>query len=128
MAHHKQQLVRFVIEQYRDELILQLRGGTDIREHEAAVAEGREAVASDLLNVLHSIPIQSIATNGPSLVSCWPSSSQCGDGLGIFVPSSHTRSVVNFNLPTPPHINFRLFAAASVAPTHGLISSFFTSI
>lgn len=30
--------------------------------------EDREAVASDLLNVLHSIPIQSIATNGPSLV------------------------------------------------------------
>lgn len=67
-----QQLVRFVIEQYRDELTLQLRGTNDgqaLQEHEAAVAEGREAVASDLLNVLHSIPIQSIATNGPSLVS-----------------------------------------------------------
>ncbi|THH05527.1 hypothetical protein EW145_g4732 [Phellinidium pouzarii] len=38
------------------------------QEQEIAVAEGREAVASDLLNVLHSIPIQSIATNGPSLV------------------------------------------------------------
>lgn len=66
-----QQLVRFVIEQYRDELIAQLRGNNDpqtIQEHEMAVAEGREAVASDLLNVLHSIPIQSIATNGPSLV------------------------------------------------------------
>ncbi|EJC97940.1 uncharacterized protein FOMMEDRAFT_97406 [Fomitiporia mediterranea MF3/22] len=66
-----QQLVRFVIEQYRDELIAQLRGTTDMRiieEQEAVVAEGREAVASDLLNVLHSIPIQSIATNGPSLV------------------------------------------------------------
>ncbi|KAL5501653.1 hypothetical protein ACEPAH_8913 [Sanghuangporus vaninii] len=66
-----QQLVRFVIEQYRDELIAQLRGTNDARaieEHEQAVAEGREAVASDLLNVLHSIPIQSIATNGPSLV------------------------------------------------------------
>ncbi|KAI5119189.1 hypothetical protein M0805_004444 [Coniferiporia weirii] len=66
-----QQLVRFVIEQYRDELISQLRGVNDTRaieEHEIAVAEGREAVASDLLNVLHSIPIQSIATNGPSLV------------------------------------------------------------
>ena len=32
------------------------------------MAEDREAVASDLLNILHSIPIQSIATNGPSLV------------------------------------------------------------
>ena len=63
--------MRFVIEQYRDELIAQLRGTTDTRnieEQEAEVAEGREAVASDLLNVLHSIPIQSIATNGPSLV------------------------------------------------------------
>lgn len=63
--------MRFVIEQYRDELIAQLRGSTDpraVEEHELAVAEGREAVASDLLNVLHSIPIQSIATNGPSLV------------------------------------------------------------
>ena len=60
-----------MIEQYRDELIAQLRGTTDARaieEHENAIAEGREAVASDLLNVLHSIPIQSIATNGPSLV------------------------------------------------------------
>ncbi|PAV16889.1 quinate utilization pathway activator [Pyrrhoderma noxium] len=66
-----QQLVRFVIEQYRDELISQLRspeGPLSLEEHEQVVAEGREAVASDLLNVLHSIPIQSIATNGPSLV------------------------------------------------------------
>nr|GAT50591.1 predicted protein [Mycena chlorophos] len=59
-----QQLVRFVIEQYRDELMLQINGNID--EHK--VAEDREAVASDLLNILHSIPIQSIATNGPSLV------------------------------------------------------------
>ncbi|KAI1794807.1 fungal-specific transcription factor domain-containing protein [Ganoderma leucocontextum] len=59
-----QQLVRFVIEQYRDELITSLRGSVD--EHMAA--EDREMVASDLLNILHSIPIQSIATNGPSLV------------------------------------------------------------
>ncbi|KAG6897549.1 hypothetical protein C0992_000332 [Termitomyces sp. T32_za158] len=59
-----QQLVRFVIEQYRDELIVSLQGSID----ETQVAEDREAVASDLLNILHSIPIQSIATNGPSLV------------------------------------------------------------
>ncbi|KAI0700043.1 fungal-specific transcription factor domain-containing protein [Cerioporus squamosus] len=59
-----QQLVRFVIEQYRDELITSLHVNVD--EHR--VAEDREAVASDLLNILHSIPIQSIATNGPSLV------------------------------------------------------------
>ncbi|OCH91926.1 hypothetical protein OBBRIDRAFT_488268 [Obba rivulosa] len=59
-----QQLVRFVIEQYRDELVTSLRGSVD--EHR--VAEDREAVASELLNILHSIPIQSIATNGPSLV------------------------------------------------------------
>lgn len=63
-----------------------LQGSVD----DARVAEDREAVASDLLNILHrsaifsalginstnsltsffcSIPIQSIATNGPSLVS-----------------------------------------------------------
>ena len=81
-----QQLVRFVIEQYRDELVTSLQGSID----ESRVAEDREAVASDLLNILHrcvqlpclgvyfvpfnqcsllSIPIQSIATNGPSLVS-----------------------------------------------------------
>ncbi|KAG2151347.1 fungal-specific transcription factor domain-containing protein [Suillus clintonianus] len=59
-----QQLVRFVVEQYRDELVTSLQGSID--EHQ--VAEDREAVASDLLNILHSIPIQSIATNGPSLV------------------------------------------------------------
>ncbi|KAJ8080378.1 hypothetical protein PM082_017211 [Marasmius tenuissimus] len=59
-----QQLVRFVIEQYRDELIISLQGTLD----EQQVAEDREAVASELLNILHSIPIQSIATNGPSLV------------------------------------------------------------
>ncbi|KAG6813585.1 hypothetical protein H0H92_009629 [Tricholoma furcatifolium] len=59
-----QQLVRFVIEQYRDELIISLQGSND----ENQVAADREAVASDLLNILHSIPIQSIATNGPSLV------------------------------------------------------------
>ncbi|KAF9077532.1 fungal-specific transcription factor domain-containing protein [Rhodocollybia butyracea] len=59
-----QQLVRFVIEQYRDELLLSLQGSLDDQK----IAEDREAVASDLLNILHSIPIQSIATNGPSLV------------------------------------------------------------
>lgn len=35
---------------------------------EQKVAEDREAVACELLSILHSIPIQSIATNGPSLV------------------------------------------------------------
>ncbi|EJD35204.1 hypothetical protein AURDEDRAFT_117434 [Auricularia subglabra TFB-10046 SS5] len=65
-----QQLVRFVIEQYRDELMASMRHsmGGDVKDLEASSAEDREAVASDLLNVLHSIPIQSIATNGPSLV------------------------------------------------------------
>ena len=42
--------------------------GGDTKDLERSSAEDREAVASDLLNVLHSIPIQSIATNGPSLV------------------------------------------------------------
>lgn len=62
-----QQLVRFVIEQYRDELMLSMHAATG-EEIEMSSQEDREAVASDLLNVLHSIPIQSIATNGPSLV------------------------------------------------------------
>lgn len=59
-----QQLVRFVIEQYRDELIISLQGSLD----EEKKSEDREVVVRDLLNILHSIPIQSIATNGPSLV------------------------------------------------------------
>ncbi|KAG9016300.1 hypothetical protein FRB90_003380 [Tulasnella sp. 427] len=75
-----QQLVRFVIEQYRHELITLMReNGTDPSQCGSIAAaaelarggwtsEDREAVASDLLNVLHSIPITSIATNGPSLV------------------------------------------------------------
>ncbi|KAH9049879.1 fungal-specific transcription factor domain-containing protein [Lactarius hengduanensis] len=65
-----QQLVRFVIEQYRDELEIQIRGTTDDQRvaDEQRIADDREAVASDLLNILHNIPIQSIATNGPSLV------------------------------------------------------------
>lgn len=44
-----QQLVRFVIEQYRDELVMSLHGNLEERQ----VAEAKEAVASDLLNVLH---------------------------------------------------------------------------
>lgn len=60
-----QQLVRFVIEQARDDLLRSLHGHVN----EDTVAEEREAIASDLLSILHSIPIQSIATNGPSLVS-----------------------------------------------------------
>lgn len=43
------QLVRFVIEQYRDELLISLQGNVDDRQ----VAEDREAVASDLLSILH---------------------------------------------------------------------------
>ena len=58
------QLVRFVIEQYRDELITSLQGSADEEKRN----EDREVVARDLLNILHSIPIQSIAINGPSLV------------------------------------------------------------
>ena len=60
------QLVRFVIEQYRDELITSLQGNMDEEKRN----EDREVVARDLLKILHSIPIQSIATNGPSLVCC----------------------------------------------------------
>ncbi|KAG9121985.1 hypothetical protein FRC07_001815 [Ceratobasidium sp. 392] len=67
-----QQLVRYVIEQYRDELVTSMRqSASDNFESEALrtwTSEDKEQVASDLLNVLHSIPIQSIAVNGPSLV------------------------------------------------------------
>lgn len=65
-----QQLVRFVIEQYRDELVAMIRQqagpGVDTSELTRgwSSADDREAVASDLLKVLHSIPIQAIATNG----------------------------------------------------------------
>ncbi|KAG8879600.1 hypothetical protein FRB98_005598 [Tulasnella sp. 332] len=75
-----QQLVRFVIEQYRHELITLMRENMSDPSQCGSLAaaaelqkggwtsEEREAVASDLLNVLHSIPIPAIATNGPSLV------------------------------------------------------------
>jgi hypothetical protein len=49
LTFHLQQLVRFVIEQYRDELLGALHGTVD----ENQIAEDREAVASDLLNILH---------------------------------------------------------------------------
>jgi hypothetical protein len=68
-----QQLVRFVIEQYRDELVAMIRAqagpGVDTSDLTRGWStDDREAVASDLLKVLHAIPIQCIATNGPSLV------------------------------------------------------------
>ncbi|KAF8758686.1 GAL4-like Zn(II)2Cys6 (or C6 zinc) binuclear cluster DNA-binding domain [Rhizoctonia solani] len=65
-----QQLVRYVIEQYRDELVTSMRQNpTDNFDADLLRnSEDREQIAIDLLNVLHSIPIQSIATNGPSLV------------------------------------------------------------
>jgi hypothetical protein len=44
-----QQLVRFVIEQYRDELVASLQGG--MNGHHAS--EDHDAVASDLLDILH---------------------------------------------------------------------------
>jgi hypothetical protein len=65
-----QQLVRFVIEQYRDELVAMIRTQTDPGVDTSDLTRGwtstddREAVASDLLMILHSIPIQAIATNG----------------------------------------------------------------
>lgn len=91
-----------------------------------AVAEGREAVASDLLNVLHSIPIQSIATNGPSLVR---STSRCTRERSLtYIPyrctrcgSSHRRFSMRFvrprlhllQLPERTHTSVR-------APSFGL--------
>lgn len=44
-----QQLVRFVIEQYRDELVAALHGTVD----EKRIADDRQAVASRLLIILH---------------------------------------------------------------------------
>ncbi|OJA17171.1 hypothetical protein AZE42_00239 [Rhizopogon vesiculosus] len=57
-----QQLVRFVVEQYRDELVMTLQGTINDNQ----VAEDREATRLTIIR--NSIPIQSIATNGPSLV------------------------------------------------------------
>jgi hypothetical protein len=50
-----------VIEQYRDELEIQIRGTTDDQRlaDEQRVADDREAVASDLLKILH----KSVSTN-----------------------------------------------------------------
>ena len=51
--------------------MIRLQAGPGVDTSELArgwTSEDREAVASDLLNVLHAIPIQCIATNGPSLV------------------------------------------------------------
>ncbi|CED83905.1 quinate utilization pathway activator [Phaffia rhodozyma] len=71
-----QALVRFVLIQYRDEL-LDMSGaiGSPSRkaaelviQERAGAFDRREAVAVDLLNALHRIPIQSLAVNGPSLV------------------------------------------------------------
>ena len=44
-----------MIEQYRDELEIQIRGTTDDQRvaDEQRIADDREAVASDLLNILH---------------------------------------------------------------------------
>ncbi|KIO27417.1 hypothetical protein M407DRAFT_7297 [Tulasnella calospora MUT 4182] len=68
------------VTQHRHQLVASLRGaGYDLSlVHSPIVAaeiarggwtaEDREAVARDLLQVLHTIPILSIATNGPSLV------------------------------------------------------------
>lgn len=70
-----QQLVRFVIEQYRDELVAMIRQqpepGIDTSDLTSgwSSTDDREAVASDLLRVLHSIPIQAIATNGYVLLA-----------------------------------------------------------
>ena len=75
-----------------------MRGTNDpqaIQEHEQAVAEGREAVASDLLNVLHSIPIQSIATNGPSLVRQLESNFACLSADGIISQVHKVRFVAS---------------------------------
>ena len=44
-----------MIEQYRDELEIQIRGTSDEQRitDEQRIADDREAVASDLLNILH---------------------------------------------------------------------------
>ncbi|KAG8893695.1 hypothetical protein FRC01_013412 [Tulasnella sp. 417] len=75
-----QHMARLMAEQHRHQLVASLRtAGYDLSlVHSPVVAaeiarggwtaDDREAVARDLLQVLHTIPILSIATNGPSLV------------------------------------------------------------
>lgn len=54
-----------MIEQYRDELETQIRGTTD----EQRIADDREAVASDLLNILHkSVSMVPFALRVPTLI------------------------------------------------------------
>ncbi|KAG8851029.1 hypothetical protein FRB96_009511 [Tulasnella sp. 330] len=75
--HVTQHVARLQAEQHRQWLVTLIRdSGVHVHSPIAAaeIARGgwtrddREAVAKDLLHVLHSIPILSITTNGPSLV------------------------------------------------------------
>ncbi|KAG8897890.1 hypothetical protein FRB99_007857, partial [Tulasnella sp. 403] len=79
-VHVTQHMIRLMVEQHRHQLVTCIRStGYDLSLIHSPVvaaeiarggwtADDRELVARDLLHVLHSIPILSIATNGPSLV------------------------------------------------------------
>ncbi|EJU02675.1 hypothetical protein DACRYDRAFT_78548 [Dacryopinax primogenitus] len=66
-----QQLVRSLIERFRHELRLELASDDAVRQQQlkAQHADEQDAIAKDLLQVLHSIPIQAVAANGPTLVA-----------------------------------------------------------
>ena len=89
-----QQLVRFVIEQYRDELMLSI-GATTAEELEVSSQEDREAVASDLLNVLHRYDPSSLPRTPPYQ---FPRAAYPFRPLPRMVPPSCTRSA---SLPRP---------------------------
>ncbi|KAK7467415.1 hypothetical protein VKT23_004469 [Stygiomarasmius scandens] len=58
-----QQRVRFVVEEYDDRLTLAIEGHLD----PIVQQQKRELVMKDLLQILHGVPIQAIAANGPAI-------------------------------------------------------------
>ncbi|KAF5373732.1 hypothetical protein D9758_000799 [Tetrapyrgos nigripes] len=58
-----QQRVRFVVEEYHGRLTLALNGHLD----PVVQKQKRELVMEDLLRILHGVPIQAIAANGPAI-------------------------------------------------------------
>ncbi|THU80113.1 hypothetical protein K435DRAFT_768268 [Dendrothele bispora CBS 962.96] len=58
-----QQRVRFVVEEYHDRLRLAIEGRLD----PVLQKQKRELVMEDLLQILHGVPIQAIAANGPAI-------------------------------------------------------------
>ncbi|WVQ78291.1 hypothetical protein IAT38_000376 [Cryptococcus sp. DSM 104549] len=63
-----QHLVRLVLLQTRQSLLTQLAVFTPIASHGLAYDEQAEDIACELLDGLNSLPVECVATNGPSLV------------------------------------------------------------